>query len=164
MSLPEWRTSANQRRRIREAEQRRIRAPTPEILRPPTPPDPVSNILSSWILQRARERNAQADRLIEEVDGYLANPMTVNVMNFGRVNTLLHIEQHGDGNYVSTNPNFHAHWRDVTRAAIIADGLNMDDIRRLRQIALRPAPTQLAIDNQRLGHILTESDEEFLDG
>ena len=30
MSLPGWRTSANQRRRIAEAEQRRLQPPTPE--------------------------------------------------------------------------------------------------------------------------------------
>lgn len=172
MSLPGWRTSANQRRRIAEAEQRRLQPPTPEIQDVNTvrrreeryvpAPDPVSNVLGDWILQRARERNARADQLIQEIDGYLANPITLNRWHFDENFSLFSLEQQADGNWVSTRPNFHESLRSRTRAGLIENGLNMNDIALLRQMALRPAPAEQAIDNPNdLYDPVTESDVEF---
>ena len=131
-------------------------------VRNPTIHNPVSNILSGWLLQRARDRNARADQLIQEIDGYLANPITLNRWHFDENFSLFSLEQQADGNWVSTRPNFHESLRSRTRADLIENGLNMNDIVLLRQMALRPAPAEQAIDNPYdLYDPVTESDVEF---
>lgn len=133
-------------------------------------PDPVSNILSNWMLERARDRNARADRLIAEIDGYLANPITTNRYMFGGDNALLHMAQRDDGSYVSIWPGFHRSWASTVRDDMVRTGLDMQQISDLRRIALQPAPSRpaariepLANANERLGLGITESDEEWLD-
>lgn len=160
-------------RQLRDiAVQRRIRAPTPEIQDVNTvrrreeryvpAVDPVSNILSDWILQRARERNARADQLIQEIDGYLANPITLNRWHFDEYDSLFSLEQQADGNWVSTRPNFHESLRSRTRADLIENGLNMNDIALLRQMALRPAPAEREPGPAHVFDPVTESDVDDL--
>lgn len=108
--------------------------------RPNDEPHPVSNILSNWMVERARYRNARADRLIEEIDGHLANPTVVNRYIYGPDNPLRAVVQRADGSYESA-PGFYGFHRGTARDIrnwIVENGLRPDLISELRRYAMMP--------------------------
>lgn len=128
---------------VSRARRRVATRPSPAI----TAPDPVSNILSNWMLQRARERNARADRIIAEIDGYLTDPVTVNRASFGEDRASMYIEVDSDGRPVSTRPRFHRDWAHYTRQAVIDDGLPTDVVAYIREVAHRPHFTPVTAED-----------------
>lgn len=173
-----WRVSRNQRRRIREAEERPVRDtrqfrwwqadqpdPNAAVDVPRRPPHPVSGVLSNWMLERARNRNARADQRIAEIDRHLANPIVVNrLVSRNRRRELAHLMRTDTGEYVPVQgfERWHSGWAVLFRNDIIEDGLRTERIEHLRRLASRPVTTE----PNPLGWAgigITESDDEWLD-